>query len=48
MEQDDIARARALPLEAVLGGLGAQRDPKDPAHNWRIGASRITVTGTQF
>ena len=48
MEQDDIARARALPLEAVLGGLGAQRDPKDPAHNWRIGSSRITVTGTQF
>jgi len=48
MEQDDIARARALPLEAVLGGLGAQRDPKDPAHNWRIGGSRITVTGTQF
>jgi Protein of unknown function (DUF3991)/Toprim-like len=48
MEQDDIARVRALPLEAVLGGLGAQRDPKDPARNWRIGGSRITVTGTQF
>jgi len=48
MEQDDIARARELPLEAVLGGLGAQRDPKDPARNWRIGASRITVTGARF
>jgi len=48
MDQDDIARARAVPLEAVLNGLGAQRDPKDPAHNWRLGASRITVTGARF
>src|SRR5208282_4715692 len=48
MDQDDIARIRALPLEAVLHRLGAQRDPKDPAHNWRLGASRITVTGARF
>jgi hypothetical protein len=48
MDQDEIARARALPLEDVLGGLGAQRDPKDPARNWRIGESRITVTGARF
>jgi Protein of unknown function (DUF3991)/Toprim-like len=48
MDQDDIARARAVPLETVLDGLGAQRDPKDPAHNWRLGASRITVTGARF
>ncbi len=48
MEKDDIARIRALLLEAVLQRLGAQRDPKDPAHNWRLGASRITVTGARF
>src|ERR1700687_2233047 len=48
MDQDDIARIRALPLEAVLQSLGAQRDPKDPAHNWRLGASRITVTDSRF
>ena len=43
-----IARVRALPLEAVLQRLGAERDPKDPAHNWRLGASRITVTDERF
>jgi Protein of unknown function (DUF3991)/Toprim-like len=48
MDKEDIARIRALPLEAVLHSLGAQRDPKDPAHNWRLGASRITVTDAQF
>src|ERR1700744_2464541 len=48
MDQNDIARARAVPLEAVLNGLGPQRDPKDPANNWRLGASRITVTGARF
>jgi hypothetical protein len=48
MDQDDIAQIRALPLEAVLQRLGAQRDPKDPARNWRLGASRITVTDTRF
>ena len=48
MDQDDIARIRALPLEAVLQRLGAERDPKDPAHNWRLGASRITVTDARF
>jgi Protein of unknown function (DUF3991)/Toprim-like len=48
MDKDDIARIRALPLEAVLHSLGAERDPKDPARNWRLGASRITVTGARF
>ncbi len=48
MDKDDIARIRDLPLGAVLQHLGAQRDPKDPAHNWRLGASRITVTGARF
>ncbi len=48
MDQDDVARIRALPLEAVLQRLGAERDPKDPAHNWRLGASRITVTDVRF
>src|ERR1022692_3450586 len=48
MDKDDIARIRALPLEAVLHSLGAERDPKDPAHNWRLGASRITVTDARF
>jgi Protein of unknown function (DUF3991)/Toprim-like len=48
MDQNDIARIRALPLEAVLRRLGAERDPKDPAHNWRLGASRITVTDARF
>jgi len=48
MDQDDIARIRALPLEAVLQRLGAERDPKDPAHNWRLGTSRITVTDARF
>ena len=48
MDKDDIARIRSLPLEAVLHSLGAERDPKDPAHNWRVGASRITVTEARF
>src|ERR1700734_1887591 len=48
MDKDDIARIRALPLEAVLHSLGAERDPKDPARNWRLGPSRITVTGARF
>jgi hypothetical protein len=48
MDEDDIARIRALPLEAVLHSLGAERDPKDPARNWRLGGSRITVTDVRF
>src|SRR5271154_539503 len=48
MEKDEITRIRALPLSAVLESLGAARDPKDPAHNWRLGASRITVTDSRF
>ncbi len=48
MDKEHIARVRALPLEAVLHSLGAERDPKDPAHNWRLGASRITVRDARF
>lgn len=48
MDQGEIARVRALSLEAVLQTLGAERDPKDPRCNWRIGASRITVTESRF
>lgn len=48
MDRDEIARIRDLPLVAVLQHLGAERDPKDPAHNWRLGASRITVTDARF
>src|SRR5271167_4419588 len=48
MDKDDIARIRDLPLAAVLQHLGARRDPKDPAHNWRLGASRITVADARF
>jgi hypothetical protein len=48
MDKDDIARIRAFPLEAVLHSLGAVRDPKDPAHNWRLGESRITVMDARF
>ena len=48
MDKDEIARIRALPLDAVLHSLGAERDPKDPAHNWRLGGSRITVTDARF
>ena len=48
MDKDEIARVRDLPLEVVLQRLGAERDPKDPAHNWRLGASRITVTDERF
>ena len=39
-KQERDARRRAL--------LGAGRDPKDPAHNWRLGESRITVTDARF
>src|ERR1700675_2373056 len=48
MDKDDTARVRALPVEGVFDSLGACRHPKDPARNWRLGASRITVTGARF
>jgi hypothetical protein len=48
MDGKEIERLRALPLEEVLRSLGAARDPKDPAHNWRYGSSRITVTDARF
>ena len=48
MSRDDIAKARGIPLDRVLESLGAQRDPKDPVRNWRLGSSRITVTDSRF
>ena len=48
MDNSEIARVRAIPLTTVLEALGAERDPKDPTRNWRAGASRITVTDSQF
>jgi hypothetical protein len=48
MDAHELQRIRAMPLESVLEGFGAQRDPKDPKHNWRVAGSRITVTGDRF
>lgn len=48
MDSKKIASVRALPLAAVLESLGGERDPKDPARNWRVGASRLTVTDSRF
>jgi hypothetical protein len=48
MDSAEIAKVRAIPLATVLERLGAERDPKDPARNWRLGASRITVTESRF
>jgi len=48
MDSAEIAKVRAIPLALVLERLGAERDPKDPARNWRLGASRITVTESRF
>jgi len=48
METDEIARIRSIPLPEVLTALGAERDPKDPTRNWRLGSSRLTVTDSQF
>jgi hypothetical protein len=48
MDSDEIARVRAIPLALVLEQLGAERDSKDPMRNWRLGASRITVTESRF
>jgi hypothetical protein len=38
MESDDIVKVRGIPLATVLEGLGARRDPKDAARNWRLRA----------
>ena len=48
MEADEIARIRSIPLPEVLKALGAERDPKDPTRNWRLGPSRLTVTDSRF
>ncbi len=48
MDANELRRMRAIPLEAVLDGFGAQRDPKDRHHNWKVGGSRITVSGDRF
>jgi Toprim-like/Protein of unknown function (DUF3991) len=48
MEADEIARIRSISLPEVLVALGAERDPKDPQRNWRLGGSRLTVTDSRF
>lgn len=48
MDAHELQRIRATPLESVLEGFGAQRDPKDPKRNWKLADSRITVTGDKF
>jgi hypothetical protein len=48
MDADEIAKIRSIPLATVLEVLGAERDPKDPTHNWRWRKSRITVTDSRF
>jgi hypothetical protein len=48
MDAIELRRLREIPLEAVLEGFGAQRDPKDPRRNWKTPDSRITVSGEQF
>src|ERR1700761_7199127 len=48
MEADEIARVRSIPLAQILQALGAERDPRDPTRNWRLGASRLTVTDSRF
>src|SRR5436190_23370646 len=48
MDANELRRIREVPLEAVLEGFGARRDPKDPRRNWKASDSRITVTGDQF
>lgn len=48
MDAIELRRLRAVPLESVLEGFGAKRHPRDPKHNWRTDAGRITVTGERF
>jgi len=48
MDAIELRRLRELPLESVLEGFGARRDPKDPRRNWRVDDHRITVTGDKF
>jgi hypothetical protein len=45
MEPDEINEARTILLATMPELLGAERDPKDPARNKRVGASRITGHG---
>jgi hypothetical protein len=33
--ESELARLRALAVPAVLASLGFERDPKDPAYNWK-------------
>jgi hypothetical protein len=48
MDASEWRHMRSVPLDTVLEGFGARRDPKDPRHNWRIGTSRISVSGERF
>jgi hypothetical protein len=48
MDKDEIVRLRQLPLETVLEGFSAQRDPQDPTRNWKTQVGRITITEGKF
>lgn len=48
MDESDLQRVRAIPLEAVLERFGARRARNDPKRNWKCEASRITVRGALF
>lgn len=48
MDALELQRLREVPLQSVLEGFGAVRDPKDPKRNWRVAGSRITVTGERW
>lgn len=48
MDKDEIVRLRQLPLDTVLEGFGAQRDPQDPTRNWKTQVGRITITEGKF
>lgn len=48
MDKDSILQLRELPLDTVLEGFGAKRDPQDPTRNWKTQVGRITVTEGKF
>jgi hypothetical protein len=48
MDETDLERLRAIPLDAVLERFGARRAANDRKHNWKLPGSRITVHGALF
>lgn len=48
LDEQDIAKAREIPLDVVFERFGAKRDPKDPKNNWKTHAGRISTTGSLF